>query len=404
MGSNPSDAHRPPGKRASSGTTGSHAALAVEEPAEGEASGELPTAAERADARADGGVTTLDAAPAADLSGAAQRRRRGIAVLVRVIQLGPALVLGVLWLVMSFLSPYFFTTLNFSNLLQAAAIPAVLALGQLVVIVTGGIDLSAGAVYVLVAIVGAKFANGAGGGNAVTTVLVMLAIGTALGTINGLLIEYVRIGSPFVVTLGTLSVVTGLAYIVSNGGTVTGLPHFIDQLGGGYIGRIPVDALVVAGIAALAYVATARIRWGRWVYAIGSNPVGASRVGIPVRAVTVSVFAISGLAAGVAGIFEAGLSNAGAPNISFTAELDAISAVVIGGAALTGGRGTVWGTIVGALILETIHNALNLLNVDTNWEPIVLGVVLLAAVGMEKARGLLETRLRLAEARLLGDL
>jgi ribose/xylose/arabinose/galactoside ABC-type transport system permease subunit len=345
-----------------------------------------------------------EAGPSLQVGGTTHRhRKRGIAVLVRVIQLGPVLVVGLLWLAMSFLSPYFFTSLNFSNLLQAAAIPAVLAIGQLVVILTGGIDLSAGAIYVLVAVVGAKFAHTANE-NAAATVAIMLGLGTLIGVANGVLIEYARIGSAFVVTLGTLSVVTGFAYVVSNGGTVTGLPNFIDQVGGGYFGQIPIDAVVVGGCAIVMFVATARLRWGRWVYALGSNRDGAARVGIPVRAVTVSVFACSGLAAGIAGLFEAGLSNAGAPNISFTSELDAISAVVIGGAALTGGRGTVWGTIVGAVILETIHNALNLLNVNTNWEPIVLGVVLLVAVGMERARSHLETRLRLVEARMAGDL
>src|SRR5207247_1155863 len=113
-----------------------------------------------------------------------------------------------------------------------------------------------------------------------------------------------------------------------------------------------------------AALVTSRIAWGRWLYAIGSNREGAVRVGIPVKAVTASAFALGGLAAGIAGVFQAGLTDSGAPIVSLNTELDAITAVVIGGATLNGGRGTVWGTVVGVLIITTIHNALNLTNVD----------------------------------------
>ena len=161
---------------------------------------------------------------------------------------------------------------------------------------------------------------------------------------------------------------------------------------------------MLAGAALIAIVATNRIRWGRWLYAIGSNREAAKRVGIPVAAVSASTFALSGLAAALAGIVTVGLTDAGTPSVSLNSELDAITAVVIGGAALTGGRGTVWGTLVGLLIIETIHNSLNLLNIDNNYEPIVLGAVLIGAVGLERARSYLETQVRLVEARLTGDL
>jgi ribose/xylose/arabinose/galactoside ABC-type transport system permease subunit len=330
------------------------------------------------------------------------RRRRGIEALWRLIQLGSVLALAVLWVVMAFLSPYFFTVTNVSNMLQAAAIPAALALGQLLVILIGGIDLSQGATYVLAAVVGARFAHEVTGGGPATLV-VMLGVGAVVGVVNGVLTEYVRLGSSFVVTLGTLSVVTGAVYVVSGGLTVSGVPALLTQLGGGYLGRVPVAAVVVAALAVVAYVGTSRIRWGRWIYAIGSNREGARKVGIPVPAVAASAFVLSGLLAGVAGVFEAGLTDSGSPTVTLTAELDAITAVVIGGAALTGGRGTVWGTLVGVLIIETIHNGLNLLNIPSNWEPVVLGAVLLCAVGMERARAYLETQLRLAEARLAGE-
>jgi ribose transport system permease protein len=328
--------------------------------------------------------------------------RRGTSVALLVIQLGPALVLVLLWIAMSFASPYFLTGENISNLLQASAVVAVLAIGQLLVILTGAIDLSAGAAIALCTVIGAKFTHGVTD-NGLIVILVMLATGGAVGLLNGLLIEQARLGSPFVVTLGMLSIATGLSYVISDGSTIVGMPSVIGSIGTDEFAGIPISAFVVLAVAALAYVLTTHITWGRWIYAIGGNREAGSRVGIPVRRVSMSVFVFSGLAVGVAGVFSAGLTDAGAPSLGFNTELDAISAVVIGGATLMGGRGTVFGALTGALILGTIHNGLNLLSVNTNWEPIVLGGVLLLALGMDQARQRLETRLRLLEARQQGD-
>jgi ribose transport system permease protein len=223
----------------------------------------------------------------------------------------------------------------------------------------------------------------------------MLGAGAVVGLVNGLLIEKARLGSSFVVTLGMLSIATGLAYVISDGSTITGLPALVDDIGSNDIRGIPISALLVVAFAALVAVLTARLQWGRWIYAVGGNRDAGERVGIPVRTVSISVFVLGGLAAGLAGVIQAGLTDSGTGSSGFNAELDAISAVVIGGAALTGGRGTVFGTLVGALILGTIHNGLNLLSVNLNWEPIVLGGVLILAIGTDRLRAGFETRLRL---------
>jgi len=324
--------------------------------------------------------------------------RHGVGIALLLVQLGPALVLAALWIAMSFASQYFLTSINVSNLLQASAVVAVLAVGQLLVILTGGIDLSAGAAVALATIVGGKFAHGVTD-DGVVVVLVMLATGGAVGVLNGVLVEGLRLGSSFVVTLGVLSIATGAGYVISGGGTIVGMPQLVQSIGSDKVGSVPVSTFVVLAVAASALALTLRIAWGRWIYALGGSREAASRAGIPVRLVSLSVFVCSGLAAGVAGVFSAGLTDAGAPAAGFNSELDAISAVVIGGAALTGGRGTVFGALVGALILGTIHNGLNLLSVDTNWEPIVLGGVLIFALGMDRVRERLELRLRLASAR-----
>ena len=156
-------------------------------------------------------------------------RMLALGALYRVLQLGSLLVLACFWVAMVFLSPYFFTTVNFSNMFQAAAIPGILALGQLFVIVSGSVDLSAGAIAILVSVAGVKFANDVTD-NAALVVVLMLGVGLLVGLLNGFLIEYLRVGSAFVVTLGMLSIVTGAVYVVSQGITMTGAPSFITAL------------------------------------------------------------------------------------------------------------------------------------------------------------------------------
>jgi ribose/xylose/arabinose/galactoside ABC-type transport system permease subunit len=319
-----------------------------------------------------------------------------------LIELGPGVILAGLWVALSLASPYFLTSLNFTNMLQASAVVAVLAIGQLVVLLTGGIDLSVGSTVALAGIVGAKLAqHGAGG---VEVAAAMLAIGAAVGLVNAIIIVTLRFGSPFVVTLGMLSAVSGIAYVVSNGNTINAMPQLVTTIGAGKWLGLPVSTFVVAGVALLFWVLTTYARWGRWVYAIGGNREAAKRLGIPVEGVSMSVYVLNGLTAGVAAIFAAGITGSGYPTAGQQAELSAISAVVIGGAALTGGRGTVLGALVGALILATITNGLNILNVNTNWSPVVLGGVLVLAVGADLLRGRLGTKLRLAEARQQGAL
>jgi ribose transport system permease protein len=328
--------------------------------------------------------------------------RHATGLALRALALGPLLILAALWLLLSILSPYFFTSLNITNLLQASSVVAILATGQLLIILTGAIDLSAGAVVALATVVGAKLAQSVTH-SGVAVIAAMLATGAMVGLANGLLIEKARLGSSFVVTLGMLSIATGAAYVIADGSTITGLPPLVDHVGSDDVGGLPISALVVIGFAAAVALLTARLQWGRWIYMVGGNRAAGERVGIPVRAVSMSVFVLGGLAAGLAGVIQAGLTDSGTASSGFNAELDAISAVVIGGATLAGGRGTVFGTLVGALILGTIHNGLNLLSVNLNWEPIVLGSVLILAIGADRVRASLETRLRLRAAHADGS-
>jgi ribose transport system permease protein len=331
---------------------------------------------------------------------ASSRRVTGFAL--RVLQSGPLLILALLVVVMALLSPYFLTSRNLTNLGFQTAIVGVLALGQLLVILTRGIDLSVGSVVALSGVVGAIVSGasttGATGSRGALTLLAMGGVGLGVGLVNGLILVGGRVMNPFIVTLGMLSIVRGAALVISDAQTLTGLPPVVQDLGTGLVGPIPAPAVLVAALALLTWIVLARTQWGRWIYAVGGNPDAARRVGIPVNAVLLSVFAICGLAAGIAGILVAGRTNAGAPNAGQLLELDAITAVVIGGASFFGGRGSVPNVVAGALIIGVIRNGLNLLDVTPFWQSIAIGALVIASLEIDVLRGHLERRLRAAQS------
>jgi ribose transport system permease protein len=325
---------------------------------------------------------------AADVEGAPLRAA------LRALQAGPVLILALLALVMTFASPYFFTRANLTNLGFQTSIVAVLALGQLVVILTRGVDLSVGAVVALSGVLGA-IAAGVGGVAALT---VMLATGAAVGLLNGGILVGGRVLNPFIVTLGTLSIVRGLALVISDAQTETGMPGLIASTGTSLVGPVPLPALLVAVLAIAAWLLLARTQWGRWIYAVGGNPEGARKVGIPVDGVLLSAYLLCGLAAAVAGVLVAGRTDAGSPTAGQLLELDAITAVIIGGASFFGGRGSVIGVIAGALFIGVIRNGLNLLDVTPFWQQAAIGTLVIASLELDVLRGYLERRLRAGQA------
>jgi ribose transport system permease protein len=176
------------------------------------------------------------------------------------------------------------------------------------------------------------------------------------------------------------------------------MPETVQQLGGGAIGWLPYSALLVAGLALLTLLLTKAMVWGRWIFAVGGNPDAARRAAVPVNGVLTSVYVLSGLAAGIAAVVNAGRLNGGSPTFGELAELDAIAAVVIGGASFHGGRGHVGNALVGALMIGVIRNAMNLLNVNAFLQPIVIGAVIVLAVELDVLRERLEERLRVIQA------
>jgi ribose transport system permease protein len=312
------------------------------------------------------------------------------------LRAGPSLILLLLVVAVSLTTPVFFTSRNIGNVFSQTAVIAVLALGQLLVIVSRGIDLSVGSTVALSGVVGAIVFLHVH--STALVVLVILGTGLAVGLANGLVFVLGRVPHPFIVTLASLSIARGLALWAAHGTLISGMPNPIDTLGGSTIGWLPYSFFVVLGLGLLALVGTTWLVWGRWLYAVGGNPDAARRSGIPVGRVLVSVYALSGLAAGVGGLLTAGLIDAGSPTAGDLAELDSIAAVIIGGAAFAGGRGNVGNALVGAFTIGVIRNALNLNNVNAFYQLMAIGVVVLLAVEGDVIRGYVERRVRVARA------
>ena len=349
-----------------------------------------------------GGATAdRSATPEESRGTPADRQRRHFRLLrvaLGVIRLGPLLMLAGLILAMTLLSPVFFTTGNATNVLAQSAAIAVLAIGQLLVILTRGIDLSVGSTLALASVVGAiAYSHG---NSAVVVIAVMLAAGAAVGFVNGAVYVWGRLPHPFIITLATLSIARGLALQISGGKPKRGVPGVVKSIGNSSFHWVPYSAFLVAGIALLVAGVLARMVWGRWIYATGGNPEAARRTGIPVRSVLISVYVMCGLLAGVAAIITSGRLNAGSPTSGNLAELDSIAAVIIGGASFLGGRGNVANALVGALMIGVIRNGMNLLDVGAFLQPIVIGVVIVLAVESDVVRSRLEERFRVIQAAL----
>lgn len=321
----------------------------------------------------------------------------GTALALRVVRLGPVLILLVICVVVAALQPLFLTGRNLANVGVQASLVATIAMGQLVVVLTRGIDLSIGSCMALSTVVGA-LAFRDEGANGAATALAILATGAAVGLVNGVLFVKGRVPHPFIVTLAMLSVARGLALMLSDGVPISGMPPLVRWAGGGWLGPIPAPVLITALLALALWVATTRLVWGRWVYCFGGNPDAARDLGVPTDRVLISVYVVSGLCAGVAGLITAGRTNSGFGTAGQLAELDAVAAVIIGGASFFGGRGHVLNALVGALIIAVVRNGMNLVGVSTYWQLIVIGLVVVAAVRMDVVRMALEARFRAGEA------
>jgi fructose transport system permease protein len=301
--------------------------------------------------------------------------------------LGPATVLLVMAAFFTLTSSRFLSPLNLSVIIQQVMIVGTLGIGQTIIILTAGIDLSVGAIMVFASIIMAKLQVELG-------IPVFLAIpfgmlvGTACGALNGLLITRLRL-PPFIVTLGTMSIFFALNIYVSRAATIRGTDMDPLMLLSGetfqVLGtKITYGSVAMLGMYAVMAYVLSMTRWGRHVYAIGDDPEAARLAGVSVRRMLLSVYAVAGLIYGAAAWFFIGRIGAASPQAGAGANLDTITAVVIGGTSLFGGRGAIWGTLIGALIVGCARNGLTILGIDALWQDFTIGVLIIFAVALDQ--------------------
>ena len=292
------------------------------------------------------------------------------------------IALVVLSLGLMIASEFFFTGRNLSNVSRQISVVAIVALGQTLVIMSGGIDLSVGSNIGLSAVTAALVQQATG--SPALAVTAAISCGMAIGLANGLLVSVLRI-NPFIATLGMLSVARGLALL-----TTGGLPYefrgWAAFFGYGRIGGLSVSFVILLVLTALFLVLSIYTRLGRNILAVGDNSRAARLEGVDVRAVTIRVYVLCGMTCGIGGLLLAGTLRSANPNLGMGYELDVIAAVILGGTALSGGRGSIIGSVIGAVLMGVLRNAFVLLDVSAYWQVVAIGVVVLMAVGVDSVR------------------
>ncbi|WP_353854379.1 ribose ABC transporter permease RbsC [Bacillus sp. Bos-x628] len=300
-------------------------------------------------------------------------------------KLGPFLGLIFLVVIVSILNPSFLEPLNILNLLRQISINALIAFGMTFVILTGGIDLSVGAILALSSALTAGFI--VSGMDPILAIIIGCIIGAILGMINGLFITKGKM-APFIATLATMTIFRGLTLVYTDGNPITGLgSNYAFQLfGRGYFLGIPVPAITMLLTFIVLWTLLHKTPFGRRTYAIGGNEKAALISGIKVPRVKIMIYSLAGFMSALAGAILTSRLNSAQPTAGTSYELDAIAAVVLGGTSLSGGRGRIVGTLIGVLIIGVLNNGMNLLGVSSFYQSVVKGIVILIAVLLDRKK------------------
>jgi len=277
----------------------------------------------------------------------------------------------------------FFTVGNIQNIINQSAIIAVIAIGQSIIILTGGIDLSVGSIVGFVGIFGGLMIKG--GVPIPVVILILMVTGTFIGVFNGAFVSYGKVPA-FIVTLGSMQIVRGLTMMINSGRPVSGFPAGLRLVTNTKLLGIPVSILYVFILYAIMITVMKKTRLGRWIYSIGGNANAAKLAGVKTNKIEMIAYAIGGLFASIGGILLLSRLSYADPNAGMGYELDAIAAVVIGGIALSGGKGKIGNTLIGALILGMLKTGLQVLNVPVYYQTVIIGVTIIAAVFLDKAQ------------------
>ena len=286
---------------------------------------------------------------------------------------GILIVLIVMWVLLMAVSPTFRTATNAVNILRQVAVNGIIAIGMTFVIMTGGIDLTVGSLVAVAGVVSGSILV-ANPDNVVLAVAAGILVCALFGAMNGFFAAYMGV-PPLVATLAGQTIARGFAYVYSDG-----KPYTLASDGFSMIGKGMAPIIIFIVILAICHIMLSKMKFGRYIYAVGGNPKAAEASGVRVKYILMKVYILSGVLAGIAGIVLASRTNSGQPAVGTGYETDAIAAAVIGGTSMTGGIGTIPGTLIGILIIGTLNNGLNLLDVSSYWQQIIKGLIILGAV------------------------
>lgn len=286
--------------------------------------------------------------------------------------------------VISIIKPRFLAIDNIMNLLRQTSINGLLAIGMTFVVLTGGIDLSVGSILGAAGIFSALLAQNHNL-PAFVPVITGIAIGFVLGSINGVAVAVLNVPA-FVATLGMLSVARGITYLASDARPVPGLSSSFLKIGGSSIAGIPVPVIVLAVVLVLCYIVLYKMKYGRYVFSTGGSETAAKVSGVKTKTIKWSVYMISGVLAGLASVILTSRVSSGIADAGSGYETDAIAAVVIGGTSLAGGKGRLWGTVIGFLIIGVMNNGLDMMAVSSYWQLIIKGAIIVVAAMMDSVR------------------
>ncbi|WP_413300935.1 ABC transporter permease [Bacillus sp. 1P10SD] len=287
-------------------------------------------------------------------------------------------ILALLIILFSFAADSFFSMMNFSNILRQVAVTTIAAIGVFMIILLGDIDLSVGSLYALIGVMAALVWEGTG--STILTLIAALVVGAVIGFGNGFVTAKGKIPS-FVTTLAMMGIARGIAYIVTNGTPIGIVEPGFTMFGTGFVGNIiPIPVIIMIIVFVLAYILINNTRFGRYIYAVGGNDQASHWSGLNTTKIRVIVFTLAGLLYGLSSIILAGRLGGALPTAGQGAELDAITAVILGGTSLSGGKGKISGVLIGCLIIGVLNNGLDLIGLSSYWQQVIKGIIIIVAV------------------------
>ncbi len=303
-----------------------------------------------------------------------EKKKINLGSLRELLLIGVVVLLCIVWTAMN---PQFISMNNITNILRQGSYTAIAAVGMTMVIIIGEIDLSAGSLICASGLIGAMVCKSTN--NVLLAVLAALLVGVVVGGVNGVLCAVGKLPG-FIATLASMTVLRGLAYIITGGNSVVWTNEDFTKIGTGYVGIVPIPVIIMLAVIAFGVFLTSKLRFGRYIYAVGGNMEASRWSGIAVVKVKIIVYMIMGVLTSIAGLIVVTRLGSGQPSAGQNFEMDCITAAVVGGTSMSGGRGKIIGTVVGVLLLTVLTNGMTLVGINTYWQQVFKGVIIVVSV------------------------